>query len=94
MDNLTIRHTGQGTMCHECAFKMTLAETRARAQLDASPASTEDGLMLGILLGFSAGCLALLLVLIFSRNSDLKRGALYGMLLQIVLLFLAMIWMR
>ena len=82
MDASTIRHTDEGTMCQECAFKLALARTRAGATYaNPNPTSgSEDSKLLGFVLGFVFSCLALGPVFLFSSNSQLKQGTLYGFL--------------
>jgi hypothetical protein len=89
MDEASTRRTKFGVMCMECAFKQSLAETRMRATgvssgTDAAN-SPNDSLLLGGVIGLVCGIIGLIAVLILGKGTNMKRGALYGFLIQATL---------
>jgi len=88
MDEATVRRTHVGVMCQECAFKQSLAETRMRAG-GLTPAATAsvqgDSLMIGLVAGLLCGIVGLVVVLVVGRGPEMKRGALFGFVIQVAL---------
>ena len=94
MDEMSVRQTSQGTMCAECVFKRDYERRQHRGaamamagagQSPTSAPASSDGVLLGFLAGFLCGVLGLLVVWITSQSSKMKKAAIAGIVVQVVL---------